>query len=77
MEKAYNAGYRPSEKVLGWISVKDMLPEENGWYLTCAEFHGMPLGIMETFFNGEKFTDACDEVQNTDYWMPIPKLPEK
>ena len=32
----FKAGYEEAEKDLGWVSVKDRLPEDDGWYLTCV-----------------------------------------
>ena len=72
-------GYELAKKDLGWISVKDRLPEKNGWYFTCVEMSGVPqcvgLSHFETY--GGQWDDDDDSIELVDYWMEIPKLPVK
>jgi hypothetical protein len=72
-------GYEQAEKDLGWISVKDRLPEKDGWYFTCVEISGIPqcvgLSHFETYSG--QWDDDDDSIELVDYWMPIPKLPNQ
>ena len=71
-------GYEQAEKDLGWISVKDRLPEENKWVFVCVDMQGVPQCVgMGYIKNGEWCDDENDEGFCVDYWMEIPKLPEK
>lgn len=71
------------QNTIGWISVKDRLPENDGWYLTCVrmEHLGNTPQIVCSLFFWKKYKrwENADEVYNgkVDYWMPIPKLPKE
>lgn len=72
-----------AEKDLGWISVKDRLPEDDGWYLTCVRMEHLgntPQIVCPLFFwkKYKRWEDA-DGLYNgkIDYWMPIPELPKE
>lgn len=66
-------GYEQAEKDLGWISVKDRLPEEDGRYITCHATCGVPTMVNTSiFFEGRWVLVPEGEI---DYWMEIPKLP--
>ena len=75
----YQEGYEQADKDLGWISVKDRLPEKDGWYFTCVEMSGVPqcvgLSHFETYSG--QWDDDDDSIELVDYWMEIPKLPEE
>lgn len=72
---------------LGWISVKDRLPEKDGWYFTCVEQFKIPQCVGVTYFDkkdslwlndipmGKKSFMTTIEI--VDYWMPIPELPKE
>lgn len=71
-------GYEQAEKDLGWISVKDRLPEENKWVFVCVDMQGVPqcvgLGYLR---DGEWCDDENDNGFCVDYWMEIPALPNE
>lgn len=72
---------------VGWISVKDKLPENNGWYFTCVEQFKIPQCVGITYFNKEDGWWLNDipmgkksfmtTIEVVDYWMPIPELPKE
>ena len=72
----FQEGYEQAEKDLGWISVKDRLPEENKWVFVCVDMQGEPqcfgMGYLK---NGEWCDDENDNGFCVDYWMEIPQLP--
>lgn len=80
-------GYTQAEKDLGWISVKDRLPEKNGWYFTCVEQFKIPQCVGITYFDKENGLWLNDipmgkmsfitTIEIVDYWMEIPKLPKE
>ena len=67
------------QNTIGWVSVKDRLPEKNGWYFTCVEQNGVPQCVGITLFNGRYWEDDDYPVEKelVDYWMPIPELPNE
>ncbi len=66
-----------SKENIGWISVKDRLPEKNGWYFTCVEQAGVAQCVGVTYFDSKEWTDDDDSTELVDYWMPIPELPKE
>lgn len=76
--RGFIKGYKQAEKDLGWISVKDRLPEENKWVFVCVDMQGVPqcvgLGYLR---DGEWCDDENDNGFCVDYWMEIPKLPKE
>lgn len=83
----YWIGYEQAEKDLGWISVKDRLPEKNGWYFTCVEQFKIPQCVGITYFdkkdgwwlNDIPLTERIfvSTIEIVDYWMEIPELPKE
>jgi hypothetical protein len=76
-----------SKENIGWISVKDRLPEKDGWYFTCVEQFKIPQCVGITYFDKKdgwwlddiptgkrSFTMTIEIV---DYWMEIPELPKE
>lgn len=87
LRTAYIKGYKQAEKDLGWISVKDRLPEKKGWYFTCVEQFKIPQCVGTTYFD-KKTNLWYNEIPMTkrilvstieivDYWMDIPALPKE
>ena len=74
LRKIFQDGYEQAEKDLGWISVKDRLPEEGHFVLTCVDDTGTPqcVGIALLLKDGT-WWDGDMEVC-VDYWMEVPKL---
>ena len=76
-----------SKENIGWISVKDRLPEKNGWYFTCVEQFKIPQCVGITYFdkkdgwwlNDIPLTERIfvSTIEIIDYWMPIPELPKE
>lgn len=74
----YQQGYEQAEKDLGWISVKDRLPEEDKWVFVCVDMQGVPQCVgLGYLIDGEWCDDENDDGFCVDYWMPIPKLPKE
>lgn len=70
-------GYDQAEKDLGWINVKDRLPEKDTVVLTCWDVNGVPQGIGLRLYDGQwqDFDEDDDiEISDPDYWMPIPQF---
>ena len=65
-------------RVPEWISVKDRLPEEDGYYLCCIKSSLFPdrvyIDILEcdkgSFEEGHIYTDTVT------HWMSLPELPK-
>lgn len=67
-------GYRAAEKDLGWISVKDKLPEKGHFVLTCVSDTGTPQCVgMALLLKDGTWWDGDIKVC-VDYWMEVPKL---
>lgn len=61
----------------GWISVKDRLPEEGHFVLTCVSDTGTPQCVgMALLLKDGTWWDGDIKV-NVDYWMEVPKLPKE
>ena len=59
-----------SVTVQEWISVKDRLPEEFGFYLTARK-----RDVFVEQWNGVCFSQRCHHAQPT-HWMPLPQPPK-
>jgi len=72
----YKQGYEQAEKDLGWISVKDKLPEVGHFVLTCVSDTGTPQCVgMAILLDDGTWWDGDMKVC-VDYWMEVPKLNE-
>lgn len=61
-----------------WISVKDRLPEDNGYlqkFIVCRSKPSATSGkvLIET----EYFTDKFSGKSNITHWMPLPEPPKE
>ncbi len=73
----YQQGYEQAEKDLGWISVKDRLPEVGHFVLTCVSDTGTPQCVgMALLLKDGTWWDGDLKVR-VDYWMEVPKLKEE
>ena len=72
--KFFAKGYEQAEKDLGWISVKDKLPEVGHFVLTCVSDTGTPQCVgMALLLKDGTWWDGDMKVY-VDYWMEVPKL---
>ena len=72
----FREGYEQAEKDLGWISVKDRLPEVGHFVLTCVSDTGTPQCVgMAILLDDGTWWDGDMKVR-VDYWMEVPKLNE-
>lgn len=73
---AFIEGYRQAEKDLGWVSVKDRLPDTTEYVFTCVEMNGIPQSVGFHYYKDGKWWEGYEEdsVGAVDYWMEIPKL---
>lgn len=86
--------YKQAKKDLGWISVKDRLPEERKYESDTLQGHhewtesdrvfvldDRGVAMVDSLRNGKFWLDGhkdCDGFPHyIEYWMPIPKLPNK
>ena len=73
----YIKGYEQAEKDLGWISVKDRLPEVGHFVLTCLSGTGTPQCVgMALLLEDGTWWDGDMKVR-VDYWMEVPRLKEE
>ena len=77
--KGVAEGRRLERADLGWISVKDRLPDTTEYVFTCIEQNGIPQCVGFHYYKDGKWWEGFEEdtVGAVDYWMPIPKLPKK
>ena len=74
---SFQEGYEQAEKDLGWISVKDRLPEVGHFVLTCVSDTGTPQCVgMALLLEDGTWWDGDIKVR-VDYWMEVPKLKEE
>lgn len=76
---AFIEGYEQAEKDLGWIPVKDRLPDTTAYVFTCIEMNGIPQCVGFHYYKDGKWFEGFEEdtVGAVEYWMPIPKLPKE
>lgn len=74
--RGFLKGYEQAEKDLGWISVKNGLPEVGHFVLTCLSGTGTPQCVgMALLLEDGTWWDGDMKVR-VDYWMEVPKLKE-
>lgn len=75
----YQQGYEQAEKDLGWISVKDRLPDTTEYVFTCVKMNGIPQCVGLHYYKDGKWWEGYDEdsVGAVEYWMQIPKFKEE
>ena len=64
-----------------WISVKDRLPDRDGWYITQTNATGRSNGTLPQEFeirNGVGRWRYRDKISpwNTTHWLPMPQPPK-
>ena len=74
----YEEGYEQAEKDLGWISIKDRLPDTTEYVFTCVKMDGIPQCVGFHYYKDGKWWEGYEEdsVGAIEYWMQIPKLKE-
>ena len=77
--KIFIEGYSQAEKDLGWISVKDRVPDTTAYVFTCIEMNGIPQCVGFHYYKDGKWFEGFEEdtVGAVEYWMPIPQLPKE
>lgn len=77
-EEDFKAGYRASQEVQRWTSVKERLPETTGAYL-CFMSHGHQnvLPFYAGFgWNCPSENKRHNEITDVAFWMPLLPAPE-
>lgn len=59
------------DRLYGWISVDDRLPNVAGWYIVF--YNGSKMQVA--FFNGKKFP-FDNHYHKVTHWRPLPEPPE-
>lgn len=72
----FQLGYEQAEKDLGWISVKDRLPDTKEYVFTCVKMDGIPQCVGFHYYKAGIWWEGYEEdaVGAVEYWMPIPKF---
>jgi hypothetical protein len=62
-------------KDLQWISVKDRLPQESGFYLT---YYSKQIHVSQWFISANWYNEYGGNVtNNVEYWQPLPEPPKE
>ena len=68
------------QEVVGWINVKDRLPDSNGRYLCWYGKNKVLVGadIAEYLVEARAFWsfEHCKAIENITHWMPLPEMPK-
>ena len=56
-----------------WISVKDRLPDRDGWYLVMIKWADEATTL---YFSDDYWRDIEDEIYSVTHWMPLPMPPK-
>lgn len=78
--RLFQEGYEQAEKDLGWISVKDRLPDTTEYVFTCVKMNGVPQCVGLHYYRDGKWWEGYekeDTFGSVEYWMPIPKFKEE
>ena len=68
----------PKETPQSWISVKDRLPDNNEYVLTCSNTKGATPFIELLYYkDGKWLLNEFAYPVPIEYWMPIPEFKEK
>lgn len=67
-----------------WISIKDRLPEDFGWFLVIDEYMPINLSVTIGFYEGADSeinwlpldSRASQESMVVTHWMPLPEPPK-
>lgn len=62
-----------------WISVKDRLPDRNGWYLVCV-WEWVTISWFDTNGKDHAWGDfaTCEaSTELVSHWMPLPEPPKE
>lgn len=72
----YVKGYEQAENNLGWISVKDRLPDTMDYVFTCIKMCGIPQCVGFHYYKDGIWWEGYEEhaVSAVEYWMPIPPI---
>lgn len=57
-----------------WISIKEELPKENGWYLVCNNIHDYGHCLYEIAEYNARFRSWI-WAHTVTHWMPLPQPP--
>jgi hypothetical protein len=61
----------------GWISVKDRLPKEAGWYIAYGDSKYANMRFTRTLcWNGRWWSDVMGAGFCVTHWMPLPQPPK-
>ena len=74
--KAHRIGIEALKKC-SWVSVKDRLPEESGWYLVHTERGSrMVMDYSAKYKQFNVFDNGIGKPIKCTYWMPMPEILE-
>ena len=78
IRKIFLKGYEQAEQDLGWISVKDRLPDTTEYVFTCIKMDGIPQCVGFHYYKDGKWWEGYEEdtVGAVEYWMQIPQFKE-
>ena len=78
IRKIFLKGYEQAEEDLGWISVKDRLPDTTEYVFTCIKMDGIPQCVGFHYYKDGKWWEGYEEdsVCAVEYWMQIPQFKE-
>ena len=65
---------------MAWISVKDRLPDEGGYYLAYMPIDYKPIRVLPFNNEADEWLMECSSVEGLHWirithWMPLPNVP--